>query len=104
MSRDKHIATIRMKYNGLKKLLNERTRRVWAASEAKALGRGGIAILSEAIHMDRNTIVAGLREVEDAAQGAPHNRVRRSGGGRKTLVHDPCAAIFVPHHLNGCCA
>ena len=77
-----------MKYAGLKKLLNERTRRVWAASEAKALGRGGTAIVAEAIGMDRHTIVRGLRELREARESVSPERVRHSGGGRKTLTQD----------------
>lgn len=88
MSREESVTVIRKKYKSLKTLLNERTRRVWAASEARALGRGGIAVVAEAISMDRNTIVAGLEELKDTRASAPPERIRRSGGGRKTLVYD----------------
>jgi len=87
MSREESVAMIRKKYKGLKTLFNERTRRVWAASEARALGHGGIALVAQATHIDRNTIVVGLRELADISLSAPPERIRHRGGGRKTLEH-----------------
>jgi hypothetical protein len=69
--------------------LDERARRLVAASEAKVLGRGGIAAVAARTGVARNTIARGLRELAgspDAALG----RVRRPGGGRKrTVDKDP---------------
>lgn len=36
--------------------LNEKTRRIWAAIEAKTFGRGGVSILSVATNLSRSTI------------------------------------------------
>lgn len=55
---------IRAKYEALKGVLNERVRRIWAASEAKALGHGGIVCVANATGIGRRTIWAGLAEIE----------------------------------------
>ena len=62
--------------------MTERSRRIWAATEAQALGRGGIAAVSRATGIDRNTIAKGLRELDSPKTLAPE-RIRRAGGGRK---------------------
>jgi hypothetical protein len=68
--------------------LDERARRLFAASEARQLGRGGIAIVSRACGLSRVTITKGLRELDDAP--LPPGRIRRTGGGRRLLeLHDP---------------
>lgn len=65
--------------------LNERTRRLVAASEAMALGWGGISAASRATGLSRQVISQGIKELkEKKAAGA--GRIRRSGGGRKKLV------------------
>ena len=63
-------------------MLTERSRRVWAASEAIALGHGGIALVERATGISRSTISRGVREV-DAGQALSPARTRRAGGGRK---------------------
>jgi len=60
-----------------------------AASEACAFGRGGIAEVSRACGLSRNAIARGMQEIAAGAALAP-GRVRRPGGGRKSLLeHDP---------------
>jgi hypothetical protein len=69
--------------------LNERQRRLWAASEARAAGRGGIAATSRATGMSVPTIRKGIGELATGERLAP-GRVRRPGGGRKPLTEiDP---------------
>jgi len=63
-------------------VMTERSKRIWAATEAQALGRGGISAVSRATGMDRNTIAKGVREIESPETLAPE-RIRRPGGGRK---------------------
>ena len=63
-------------------VMTERSRRIWAATEAQALGHGGIAAVSRATGIDRNTIAKGLRELDSPKTLAPE-RIRRAGGGRK---------------------
>src|SRR3982751_4850321 len=62
--------------------LDERGRRRWAAVEARALGRGGIAAVARATGLSDRTIRTGLKEL-DAADPLPAHRQRRGGGGRK---------------------
>ncbi len=69
--------------------LNERQRRLWAAAEARSHGRGGIAATARATGMHMETIRLGMRELDVGETLAP-GRVRRVGGGRKSLIEtDP---------------
>ena len=70
------------KYDALRAVLNERTRRLWAGTEAVAWGRGGIAAVRRVTGLSRNTIVRGLREAQQAPP-LDATRIRRPGGGRK---------------------
>src|SRR5437764_12704738 len=88
------VATISEKYKTLAPLLDERARRLWAAAEARAIGRGGISRVSEATGLSRITIRSGLSELDPLSpplgQGATAGRTRRHGGGRKALTeHAP---------------
>ena len=79
----------RAKYRALAPTLTERSRRVWAATEARALGRGGITLVARATGISTSTITRGLRELQSRARLAA-GRVRRPGGGRKrTVDKDP---------------
>jgi hypothetical protein len=75
-------AAIRVRYETLAPFLNERTRRLFAASEALAAGRGGIAAVARAIGIARSTIGRGLAELSDDG-AATTERVRQPGGGSK---------------------
>ena len=77
------VALIRLRYAGLLPHLDERGRRLFAATEARAAGFGGIVAVWRATGIAPSTIGRGLREL-DAAE--PLGWVRREGGGRKTLV------------------
>jgi Rhodopirellula transposase DDE domain len=69
--------------------LNERQRRLWAASEARAAGRGGITATARATGMAIDTVRKGIVELETGAR-LEVGRVRRRGGGRKSLLErDP---------------
>ena len=69
--------------------LDERRRRLWAAAEARSVGRGGISAVARASGISEETIRRGVRELESGEHLAP-GRVRRPGGGRKRLTHtDP---------------
>ena len=81
--------TIRAKYEALAPVLTERSRRLWAATEAKSLGHGGIAVVIRATGISRSTISRGLQELASADAVEPQ-RVRRRGGGRqRTTDKDP---------------
>jgi transposase len=62
--------------------LNEKQRRVIAASEAKSFGRGGIQTVARITGISRQTIYNGMA---DLAEGDVSDRIRRPGGGRKKL-------------------
>jgi hypothetical protein len=83
------VATLRAKHAALAPVLTERSRRLWAASEARVLGHGGIGLVERATGISRATIQRGLRELR-AATAVPPGRTRRPGGGRKAAtVLDP---------------
>ena len=63
--------------------LNERQKRLTAAAEAKALGRGGITMVARLTGLSRPTILKGLKELGGVRESMRGERVRRVGGGRK---------------------
>src|SRR6195256_7000670 len=70
-------------------LLDERSRRRWAASEARMIGHGGVSGVAEATGLARRTIYRGLADLEDRAS-VRNDRIRRQGGGRKSkITEDP---------------
>lgn len=82
------------KYKGLRPVLNEQSRRRWAAAEALALGRGGISAVARATGLSRPTIRAGIVEIQRGQAPAAHEngrpRLRHPGGGRKPRIqHEP---------------
>ena len=86
---DDDIGIVREKYTALSSELDERARRIWAATEARAFGRGGIALVSRATGISVSTIRRGIKQLRSGAVAAP-GRVRRRGGGRKpALEKDP---------------
>ena len=82
-------AAIREKFRALGSRLDEHTRRLWAATEARAQGYGGISLVARATGISRRAILVGLREI-DSGTILPEGRVRRPGGGRKSgVAHQP---------------
>ena len=73
------------KFRALAGELNERQRRLWAASEARAAGRGGIAATARATGISVPTIRKGIAELE-SGERLEAGRVRRRGGGRRALT------------------
>jgi hypothetical protein len=70
-------------------LLDERTRRLMAANEARAWGRGGISEVSRACGLSRKAIAKGIKEIESGT-ALSQGRVRQPGAGRKKITdHDP---------------
>lgn len=76
---------ITKKFQVLCNELNERQRRLWAASEALAIGHGGITAVALATGISRPTITAGIKELQKGDH-LSENRVRREGGGRKKVT------------------
>ena len=79
------IKTIRGKYEILDSCLSEKGRRLWAASEAISLGRGGPSLVSKARKISRTTIHKGIEEIGKAIVPTG-SKVRKKGGGRKKLT------------------
>jgi transposase len=81
------IGTLRAKYKALSPVLTERSKRLWAATEARAFGHGGIALVESATGVSRSTIQRGLRELEAEPDATlSPDRERRPGGGRKPVI------------------
>ncbi len=87
------VGLVRQKFEALRPLMDERMRRLWAGSEAIALGRGGIAVVAEATGMARNTVVAGIREQRQRSGASFEPSIRRRGGGRKRLTEQDPALL-----------
>jgi transposase len=80
---------IKRRYERIAGELDERTRRLFAANEAMAIGWGGISVVSRATGLARQVISAGIKQLQQGER-AGEGRIRRIGGGRKsTLSKDP---------------
>src|SRR3954462_12884658 len=78
---------IRERFTAIAPQLDERARRLLAATEARAAGYGGIAAVSQATGVAPSTIARGLQDLAAESPLAP-GQVRRPGGGRKPLAAD----------------
>ena len=83
--------SVAAKYKSLAPVLTERSRRLWAATDAGALGHGGIAVVERATGISRSTTQRGLRELDSGEMlTLGSDRVRRAGVGRpRTVAKDP---------------
>jgi hypothetical protein len=84
-------ATVREKFEALAPAMDERMTRLWVATEAKALGRGGTALVERATGIRGKRIRAGIRDLEELvanpSTGMPKEHyIRRAGGGRQRLT------------------
>ncbi len=89
------IDEIRSRYESLAPVMDERVTRLWAASEAMSVGRGGTAAVTEATGILGKRIRYGMRELKELGEYPPKDpprqqRVRRPGAGRRPLTQtDP---------------
>ena len=81
----KEEAAIKRRVEQVASKLNERARRLVAASEAMALGWGGVSAVSRASGLSRKAISHGIKELQEG-EGEAEGRMRRTGGGRKSRV------------------
>jgi hypothetical protein len=80
--------SLRRKFSDVWPLLDERSRRLMAASEAISLGYGGVSRIQRASGLSRKAIANGMREIADG--NAELGRIRRPGAGRKNIIErDP---------------
>lgn len=82
------MAIVREKHRRLAQILDERSRRLWAATEASFLPYGGVSVVSKATGLSRTTIHAGMGELEAGQMRATApGRKRKPGAGRKPITH-----------------
>src|SRR3954468_11577514 len=79
------VDAIKTRFDMLSPILDERGRRLFAATEAQAAGRGGILAVHQATGLAHSTIGRGLAELRLGADPL-EGRVRRPGAGRKTAA------------------
>jgi transposase len=82
--RQELTSKINQRYGIICAHLSERGKRIWAASEAITIGRGGDTIVCEATGISRVTISKGKKEIKDGVVADPM-QIREAGGGRKRL-------------------
>ena len=97
------MTSLQEKYELMCPELDERRRRLWAASEALALGRGGIATVAQATGLAESTLRRGQQELLNpgAAASSSSRRVRRQGGGRKDRRAEAPTLVFALEALVG---
>ena len=84
-----NIHALQEKYNALRNIFDERTRRLWAAAEARSLPYGGISVVASVTGLSRTTILSGINELRKTplqTSLTEGGRIRRPGGGRKSLT------------------
>jgi hypothetical protein len=83
------------KYRALAPVMNEKVKRLWLASEAAAIGKGGVAIVTKATGVEHKRINAAARDLKELSPPAKEQprSIRRPGGGRKSLVAKDCFRI-----------
>ena len=79
------IERVRTQFQRIEPFLDERGRRLYAANEAMALGRGGATAIAAATGIARSTINRGIGELK-AARNEIGRGIRRPGAGRKREV------------------
>ena len=77
-------SSLRRKFTSVWPLLDERSRRLMAASEAVSLGYGRISRIRLASGISRKAIANGIREIAEGS--ALPGRIRRPGAGRKSIT------------------
>lgn len=86
MDKEDTINKVRRKFERLSGVLDERSRRVWAAAEAEAIGYGGQSIVAKATGLSRVTLHREEIEKAQAPYSSHPDRIRKAGGGRKKLT------------------
>lgn len=95
------------KMRALMPYLNEEQVRLYAASEAKALGRGGISFIERELGISHHTIRRGIAELESgltSTEQVSKRRQRKEGGGRKHSITDEIwhnIETFIMPHIRG---
>jgi hypothetical protein len=77
----------RRRFREIAPVLNEQSLRRFVAMEARALGRGGVSLMSRISGLARSTIYHGLSDIRDHVS-VPLGRIRKPGGGRKKKSYE----------------
>ncbi len=89
LTKEKKEAQLKLKYDMLAPFLDEKQKRLFAGAEAIAYGKEGLKSISAILKMSTATVSRGMKEVQKPETIEP-NRVRQSGGGRKSATElDP---------------
>lgn len=86
------IKQVKQRHDLIAVHLSEKDKRLWAATEANTIGRGGDTIVNKATGISRVTIGKGKKELSGKPEGAK-KRIRKIGGGRKRLMDKNPALI-----------
>lgn len=78
--------TLSDKLNSLLPFLNEKQKRIYLATEAKCLGRGGKAKIGRLTGVSHHTINRGIKELASDIPAKSHEGIRKKGGGRKKKI------------------
>ena len=90
---------IRLRWDAVGSQLDERGRRLFAAAEVRSGGRGSLAIVSKITGLARSTINRGKQDLD--SQPLPKGRVRRAGGGRRSVCENDPGLVPAPKRLVG---
>ena len=91
LNTDFHIVNVNKKFQQLSNCFNEKSKRIWAATEANSIGRGGIAIVNKATGIDFKTIRKGIKELSNTINT---DRIRTIGGGRKKIKNTQVSILY----------
>lgn len=98
---DDDIRNICARFRKIEWALDERMRRLFAATEASALGRGGVTAVSKATGISRRAIHVGLEELK--AEQLPvenqEKRIRKAGAGRKSVIETESGVLVALEQL-----
>lgn len=94
---NKDEVSLRRKFLDVWSLLDERSRRLMAASEARSLGYGGVSKVRRASGLSRKAIVKGMREISGG--NTMPGRIRRPGAGRKKITESDPKLLASLEHL-----
>jgi len=99
---------LQKKYEKILPILNEHTARLYLASEAESLGRGGKQRVSRLAKVSRVRINKGIQELNNQSlleENDDNQRIRKVGGGRKKLKEinsklvETLESIVSPHTM-----
>jgi len=81
---------IKQDFDRIAPFLDEKTTRLYVANQVLSIGRGGKALVSNALKISRVRINNGIKELLDQIPLSADDKQRRGGGGRKPIdTHYP---------------